>query len=376
MSTSHSKSSSVIMHRAALRRLWRLCAGFIIASVLLNATGIRLWAQRLEIQDSWVPRTQLIELATAWENFIEPIGLNAPRQKVMAWRSIENNSATPAKIEIAPQSKVTSNVIDQAKDQTKDQSKRSSNELALNASLEKVAENPKVENSPKAVLEQSSRSSSTQTIPESSLHGYIALTGDSMMAVSFGPNLAKLIEKNSQLKVIRAYKSGTGLSRPDVFNWLVEYPKMLAGRSPSIVVCAIGANDAQGFEVNKKVIPFGTSAWEEEYARRAQTFIELMLKNGAKVYWVLLPHMRSPVYSQKMQNLNKFLQEQFKGIPNLIFLTPDPLMVGKPVQSYVEFSPGENQKMDRLRGDDGIHLSEMGGKRLAQGIWLKINQSQ
>lgn len=317
-----------------IQNLVWLCLGLIVASMFLNASGIREWAQRLEVQDSMVPRMQLIELATQWESVLEPTGLNKFRKDVMLWRASPQASEDRQK---AP--------IDSTQAQMDHKDSSTAPVFAITPS---------------------------DSLP----NGYIALTGDSMMAVSLGPHLAKLIEKNSSAKIIRAYKSGTGLSRSDVFNWLHEYPKFLAGKSPGLVICAIGANDAQGFEVNKKVIPFGSPAWDEEYSKRAQSFIQLMLKNGAKVYWVLLPHMRSPAYSQKMQNLNAFLQEKFKHTPNLVFISPDALMVGKPVQSYVEFSPGANQKMDRLRGDDGIHYSEMGGERLAQGLWLKINQRQ
>jgi hypothetical protein len=348
-----------------------LCLGFIVTSIFLNASGIRQWAQRLEIQDSMVPRTQLIELTTQWENLLDPTGLNNLRKNVMAWRALPQASeggdviSNGTKINQSEVKPTDSKLVKET-DRQKPSSDSGKDQKALET---KQTDNKDITTAPISAMAPIAPSDSMS-------HGYIALTGDSMMAVSLGPHLAKLIEKNSSSKIIRAYKSGTGLSRPDVFNWLQEYPKFLAGKNPGLVICAIGANDAQGFEVNKKVIPFGSPAWDEEYSKRAESFIQLMLKNGAKVYWVLLPHMRSPVYSQKMQNLNGFLQEKFKNIPNLVFISPDALMVGKPVQSYVEFSPGVNQKMDRLRGDDGIHYSEMGGQRLAQGLWLKISQGQ
>ncbi len=346
-----------------LKQLFQFCLALVVTALLINASGIHQWAQRLEIGNEYVPRQSLVELSGAWVSMVEHTGLNHLRRSVMAYRDArEQNSG--------------SNSEDIAADRKSSEGYKSVDDT-ISAKLNNSESNPS--SKPSADLQTKAEGNQVQegrpvadaqlptAIAGVSSETYIALVGDSMMAVGLAPNLTRMIEKNSLGKVVRAYKSGTGLARPDVFNWLNEYPKMVAGKNPGIIICAIGANDGQGIEVNKKAFQFGTPAWDEEYARRVGAFSELLLKSGAKVYWVLLPHMRSPVYDQRMQNLNNFLQAKFKDVPNLVFVSPDSMIVGRPVNVYVEYAQ-INGKQEKLRGEDGIHLSDVGGRNLAAGI--------
>ena len=341
-----------------LKQLSQFCLALVVTALLVNASGVHQWAQRLEIGNEYIPRQTLVELSASWEALIEPTGLNQFRRSVMAYRDSR-----------APDSESNSQDLkDVQKSSKDDQSVAEVNSAKLANSESK----PSTESQDKVLsTQQDSKPVADIPLPTAiagaSSETYIALVGDSMMAVGLAPNLTRMIEKNSLGKVVRAYKSGTGLARPDVFNWLNEYPKMVAGKNPGIIICAIGANDGQGIEVNKRAFQFGTPAWDEEYAKRVGAFSELLLKSGAKVYWVLLPHMRSPVYDQRMQNLNNFLQAKFKDVPNLVFVSPDSMIVGRPVNAYVEYAQ-INGKQEKLRGEDGIHLSDVGGRNLAAGI--------
>lgn len=334
-----------------LKQLLQFCLGLVVAALLINASGIHQWAERLEIGNEYVPRQALVDIAGYWEGVVEYTGLNTLRRSVMAYRdTLENKDQLR-------QDQIT---VSATAPKLENSSKRTSDSAVSRAEILEPNVSVKIH---QAIINQAPTS-----LAVASSDTYIALAGDSMMAVGLAQNLTRMIEMNSLGKVVRAYKSGTGLARPDVFNWLNEYPKMLAGRTPAIVICAIGANDGQGIQVDKKPLQFGTPAWEEEYAKRVGAFSELLLKGGAKVYWVLLPHMRSTVYSQRMQNLNAFLQTKFKDVPNLVFISPDSMIAGKPINSYVEYVQVEGKQPERIRGEDGIHLSDAGARRLAAGI--------
>jgi len=334
-----------------LKQLLQFCLGLVVATLLINASGIHQWAERLEIGNEYVPRQALVDIAGSWEGVVEYTGLNTLRRSVMAYRdTLENKDQSrqdqSTGIATAPKLENSSN---------------STSDFAVSTTV--ILEPNATVKIHQAIINQAPTS-----LAGASSDTYIALVGDSMMAVGLAQNLTRMIEKNSLGKVVRAYKSGTGLARPDVFNWLNEYPKMLAERTPAIVICAIGANDGQGIQVDKRPLQFGTPAWEEEYAKRVGAFSELLLKGGAKVYWILLPHMRSPVYNQRMQNLNAFLQAKFKDVPNLVFISPDSMIAGKPINAYVEYVQVEGKQLERIRGEDGIHLSDAGARRLAAGI--------
>src|SRR5262249_47349265 len=89
----------------------------------------------------------------------------------------------------------------------------------------------------------------------------VALAGDSMMAVGLAPTLVRGLAPEKDLHVLRAYRSGTGLARPEVLDWLVEYPRILGANKPDMVICAMGANDAQNVQVGKQVLQFGSPQW-------------------------------------------------------------------------------------------------------------------
>jgi hypothetical protein len=76
---------------------------------------------------------------------------------------------------------------------------------------------------------------------------------------------------------------GTGLARPDVFDWMEEYPAMIGSEHPDAVIVAIGANDGQGFQEDGKVLAFGSDAWVQVYQQRIAAFLSLLTQNGATV---------------------------------------------------------------------------------------------
>src|SRR3954466_8921882 len=86
----------------------------------------------------------------------------------------------------------------------------------------------------------------------------VVLTGDSMMAVGLGVGLMQKASEDKNLRIVRAFKSGTGLARPDVFNWIDQYPAMVGSEKPDVVIVAIGANDGQSFVEDGKVVLFGS----------------------------------------------------------------------------------------------------------------------
>ena len=329
--------------RMGLQGLLHFCLALTVTALLANASGIREWAERLEIGNAYVPRQALVELTGTWEKAVEYTGLNGLRRTALAFR---NSQAEPQKIDSPIHYRQPGDVTD----------------LKANKPLHgKAMTGDKVtplKPDPKLPF----------SLPGLTPDSNIVLVGDSMMAVGLAPNLSRMIERNSLGKVVRAYKSGTGLARPDVFNWMTEYPKMLGGKNPALVICAIGANDGQGIQVDKKPLRFGTLAWEEEYAKRVGDFLALLLREHAKVYWILLPRMRNPVYDKSAQNLNTFIQIQFKQVPNLVFISPDALITGNPTGGYVEYALTDGKQSDRLRAEDGIHLTDSGARNLASGL--------
>lgn len=318
-----------------LRQLAALAAGFLITGLLFGAGAISAWAQRLSIDESPAVRETLITLSNSWVELLEPTGVLQARRQVMAWR-----------------------------DRPSDESPRAS---GSGAALNKViAQTGSVQAMPGPAVPVVA--TQTADLPAVVTGAKVALVGDSMMAVGLAPNLARELKRAGAREVVRAYRSGAGLARPDHFDWMIEYPRFMAGGPPDWIVCTMGANDAQGFQVGKKIYKFGQPEWLDEYAARVERFLDMLQANSTRVYWVLLPRMRSPVFDERMQSLNRMMQERFGGRPGLYLLEPDPLLLGQQVRRYSEYASDPALKLERLRSEDGIHVTDSGGRRLAAGI--------
>lgn len=205
----------------------------------------------------------------------------------------------------------------------------------------------------------------------------VALAGDSMMAVGLSNILLRATAADRNIRAIKAFRSGTGLARPDVFDWMREYPAMIGSEHPDAVIVAIGANDGQGFIEDGKVLSFGSAGWVEAYQNRIAAFLGLLTEGGAKVVWVGLPPMRSPQYNEKSALINRIAYAVVSKNPQATWWNPQPL-IGDASGGYREFQTASDGKTTRLRAADGIHLSDEGATLLTPVLiqWLNAAPAQ
>ncbi|MFZ0325444.1 MAG: hypothetical protein WAN48_15095, partial [Actinomycetes bacterium] len=93
----------------------------------------------------------------------------------------------------------------------------------------------------------------------------ILVTGDSLATY---PGVAMANDVNNHAKVIVKSFNGTGLTRPDFFNWQVAAEKLTQERHPDAVVVVMGGNDGWNMTHAGASMTWGTPAWIQEYARR------------------------------------------------------------------------------------------------------------
>jgi hypothetical protein len=199
----------------------------------------------------------------------------------------------------------------------------------------------------------------------------VALVGDSMMAVGLSATLLRSMTRHESLQPVRAFRSGTGLSRPEVFDWMAKYPAMLGGQQPEVILVAIGANDGQGFVENGKVQAFGSDAWAQTYQSRLTAFLDMLTQQGAQVLWLSLPPMRLTRYNANVDTINRIAYQVVSRHPRAAWLNTA-AYVGDGTGKYQEYMQGKNNRVIRLRADDGIHLSDQGAALLSEVLlaWL------
>ncbi len=199
----------------------------------------------------------------------------------------------------------------------------------------------------------------------------IALVGDSMMAVGLSDMVLRQTANNPAVRVIRAFRSGTGLARPDVFNWMTEYPAMIGKHHPNLIIVAIGANDAQGYvDHTGKILPYGTPAWIASYRARLTKFLAMLQASSQQVLWIGLPPMQQPGYAARMRELNRITATVVAADPHAAWWNPAPL-IGTQAGQFRALGPASDDKgapIVHLRQPDGIHLTDDGAGLLTAQI--------
>ncbi len=190
----------------------------------------------------------------------------------------------------------------------------------------------------------SSAAASATTAPEPSTKYTVA--GDSI-SVGLGASLRTKTSSDVVVKVIG--EEGTGLARPDKFDWPTRLQALAKDFPPQVLVLSLGSNDAQDLtDADGKVVAkAGTAAWDAEYRRRLAASFDAFADTptGTKVVWV--GHVRTAEDRVGLANrhIHQLAAEEAASRPWVTVADLAALL-----------GTGE-QKATRCLRDDGLHLT-------------------
>jgi hypothetical protein len=346
-----------MLRSTSITNVIRALASALLVALVLEATGLTVWAERLEVG---VLRNIAQPVTQTWQGIVTGLHLDGPRRVALDLRERWSTTLMPV-AEVVATTETSATLPAQTSSTV----------------LKTVAES--IEGKPKSPEDKNKDPSPAETVAESKMatpvalqSAQVALVGDSMMAVGLAPVLRRSVTRESSARFVRAYRSGTGLGRPDVFNWPVQYPQLIGAARPDLVICAIGANDAQNFQVSGNVYYFGTPAWKQMYAERVRDFAKLLTRDGARVLWIGMPVMRESGFSRRMASINVLVKEVLAEFPQITWVDPNLYIAGSG-GSFEQYRQDQRGKLVRLRADDGIHLSEDGAAYLLPAIssWMQ-----
>jgi hypothetical protein len=199
---------------------------------------------------------------------------------------------------------------------------------------------------------------------EQPLRVYVA--GDSMAQV-FGSSLVNLAEGTGLMEATLDYHVSTGLSRPDFYDWPQRLIDQLVNLEPDAVVILFGANDGQDVMYQGKVLKVGSRAWQDVYATRVERAMRILSRGGRRVYWVGNPIMRDKGYRERIAMMNRIYAEQAEEFPGVVFVSTWKTMADEQ-GSYAESLRDAEGRPKLVRHSDGIHLTRVGGDRMAGAV--------
>jgi uncharacterized protein len=347
----------------SIRELAGVMAGFALTIVLLESQALLTWAQRLEVGFG---RQDAIAVASVVQRSLAPLGLDKLREQALADLSLLGWSDDPALQRAARSNSAHLEQSCAVRSASGGLLRRDSTAAAGNAGAT-------LRGGGAVVFRDVPRVTPLLPLPPgvAGKPRTVALVGDSMMAVGLSNVLMQQAAMEQNLHIIKAFRSGTGLARPDVFDWMEEYPAMVGDQRPDVVLVAMGANDGQGFVEDGQVLSFGSDAWVKAYQQRTAAFLNLLTQHGERVVWIGLPPMKSARYEDKTVVINRIAYTVVSQYPQATWWNPLPLIADDAGQ-YREFATSANGKTTRIRAADGIHLSDEGAALLAPTLmhWL------
>jgi lysophospholipase L1-like esterase len=351
----------------SIPQLGAVMAGFALTIVLLESEALLTWAQRLEVGFG---REEAVQATSLLHKALQPLGIEKLRQQGLTSLDRLGWSDDPARLNAARNGDTASSINLTRPCQAMNKAGRP---LALGATIAGGRTAAPVPGVGIPVILSVPKATALLPLP-AAVAGkprVVALVGDSMMAVGLSNVLLRETAATENLRVLKAFRSGTGLARPDVFDWMKEYPAMIGDQRPDVIFVAIGANDGQGFVENGEVLPFGSDAWVKAYQQRTATFLSLLTEHGARVVWVGLPPMKSAKYDDKTAAINRIAYTVVSQYPQASWWNPLPY-IADDAGGYREFATLANGKTVRIRAVDGIHLSDEGAALLVPTLigWL------
>ena len=201
----------------------------------------------------------------------------------------------------------------------------------------------------------------------------ILIVGDSFIAEKFGPSLEKKLLEFKDTAVHRSGIYSTGLSRPDYFDWNSKIIELISENGANVAIVMFGANDAQDLRtIDGKITHYGTSAWNNEYAERVDSFQKIMFDNGIKIiFWIGNPIARDDYYRKRMESLNSIYQTESAKNINILYIPTWNLLMDSNGK-YSDYLTDEYGKQKLARAPDGIHTTSFGAGIMVNEVIKKI----
>ena len=170
---------------------------------------------------------------------------------------------------------------------------------------------------------------------------------------------------------------GTGLTRPDTYDWQARIDEVMAQpEPPEALVFMVGGNDNQPMRAGGENLAVGSGPWLAEYRARV---VDLMDSTGppaarpgaSHLWWIGLPPMRDAERDGLARSIDAIVAEEAAGRPWVTFVDLMPRFSG-PDGGFAGTLAGPDGTTKVARAPDGIHITYAGSTWIAQDLWADI----
>ena len=193
----------------------------------------------------------------------------------------------------------------------------------------------------------------------------VLVVGDSQ-AQGLGGGLQRQLLRDRAWRVIDHSHISTGLYSSVKFDWPAAAPGIADKERGAMAVVMFGANDRPNIRSKGVIDPQRADTWAAPYCAHIRAVAAALKRTCPEVVWVGHPIVRDPVYAEDMAFLNNLYEAEAVACGARWFPSW-PLFTDKDGQ-YTAHGKAVDGHLERLRADDGVHLSAAGYDVLANAL--------
>ncbi|MEZ4264972.1 MAG: DUF459 domain-containing protein [Myxococcota bacterium] len=190
------------------------------------------------------------------------------------------------------------------------------------------------------------------------------ILGDSNIYGSLGTELERSLQALGY-RTDRFGRSGSGLARPDYFDWFAEAPALIEEADPDVVFFMCGGNDGQGLmprtPQQRRITYDDDEAWEAEYSARVIELASLLGDVIRPVYFLSPTNRRPKSARERMGRVRRVQAAALDYLDTAWWIDMFPLTTDA-AGRYLWRERDDQGHMQQLRSADGVHLTKTGGK--------------
>jgi S-formylglutathione hydrolase FrmB len=199
----------------------------------------------------------------------------------------------------------------------------------------------------------------------------VLLVGASSIEFYMGTELERRLELYDGVTVHRFGKLGTGLARPDNFDWPKQLTKLLANYRPHLVIAQFGGNDSQPLEADGGMVQPGTPEWDADYTQRVKRVAAQVQASGAKMIMLGMPITRHRKHSDRLRQVNVVTRAAAEAAGATYIPTWD---IAADERAEPRTQMTHDGKTGPMYLPDGVHLGRVGAAYVAQRIAWRLER--
>lgn len=189
--------------------------------------------------------------------------------------------------------------------------------------------------------------------------------------------LAGIVETfagDTRLQVQRSRHTLGGVLRNEFADEVQAIDSNLSRTPMHVVLVMVGLYDRYPWrpQGGNRRVAVGSDEWKAEYARRVDRLMKVFKTRNAALYWVGLPVMRRPEFSDDVQMINEIVRER-AYVNGQKFIDVFSQFADEN-GAFNAYGPEIDGKIRLLREADGIHFTQVGNRKLAHFVERELRR--